>query len=43
MAAVVIAVVGVISERWLREGATRSIVPLMREAFDLVAAGLPEN
>lgn len=43
MAAVVIAVVGVISERWLREVATRSIVPLMREAFDLVAAGLPEN
>ena len=38
-AAVVIAVVGVVSERWLRDGASGSIVPRMRKAFDLVAAG----
>jgi AcrR family transcriptional regulator len=42
-AAVVSAVVGVVLERWLRDGPSGSIVPLMRKAFDLVAAGLPEN
>jgi AcrR family transcriptional regulator len=42
-AAVVTAVVGVVSERWLRDGPSGSIVPLIRKAFDLVAAGLPEN
>jgi AcrR family transcriptional regulator len=41
-AAVVIAVVGVVAERWLRDAPSGSIVPLLRKAFDLVAAGLPE-
>src|SRR5215475_8895128 len=42
-AAVVIAVVGVVSDRWLRDCPSDSIVPLMRTAFDLVAAGLAED
>jgi len=42
VAAIVVAVVGVVSERWLRDGPSGSIVPLMRRAFDLVAAGLSE-
>src|SRR5262245_46207467 len=42
-AAVVIAVIGVVSDRWLRGGPSGSIVPLMRAAFDLVAAGLSED
>jgi AcrR family transcriptional regulator len=42
-AAIAIAVVGVVSERWLREGPTGSIVPPLRKAFDLVAAGLRES
>jgi hypothetical protein len=40
-AAVVIAVVGNVTERWLRDGPSGSVVPLLRKAFDLVAAGLP--
>ena len=43
VAAVVIAVVGVVTDRWLRDGPSGSIVPLMRKAFDLVAAGLPQD
>jgi hypothetical protein len=43
VAAVVIAVVGVVTGRWLRDGPSGSIVPLMRTAFDLVAAGLSED
>jgi hypothetical protein len=43
VAAVVTAVVGVVVERWLRDGPSGSIVPFIRKAFDLVAAGLPEN
>jgi AcrR family transcriptional regulator len=43
VAAVVIAVVGVVSSRWLRDGPSGSIVPLMRTAFDMVAAGLSED
>lgn len=42
-AAVVTAVVGVVSECWLRDGPSGSIVPLLRKAFELVAAGFPEN
>src|SRR5262245_24251592 len=38
-----IAVVGVVTGRWLRDGPSGSIVPLMRTAFDLVAAGLPDD
>jgi AcrR family transcriptional regulator len=41
--AVIIAVVGVIQEHWLQGGPTGSIVPLLRSAFDQVAAGLPEK
>ncbi len=40
-ASVVIAVVGNVTERWLRDGPSGSVVPLLRKAFDLVAAGLP--
>jgi AcrR family transcriptional regulator len=40
-ASVVIAVVGNVTQRWLRDGPSGSVVPLLRKAFDLVAAGLP--
>src|SRR5215472_1898601 len=40
-AAVVVAVVGLVVERWLRDGPSGSVLPLMRKAFDLVTAGLP--
>ncbi|HVV46483.1 MAG TPA: TetR family transcriptional regulator [Bryobacteraceae bacterium] len=42
-AAVVTSVVGTVVDRWLRDGPTGSIVPLLRRAFELVAAGLPET
>jgi AcrR family transcriptional regulator len=42
-AAIVSAVVGVVLERWLRDGPSGSVVPLMRKAFDLVSGGLPES
>lgn len=42
-AAVVIAVVGLVMERWLRDGPTGSAGPHLRKAFDLIAAGLPEK
>src|ERR1017187_661936 len=42
-AAVVTAVVGTIVDRWLRDGPSGSIVPLLRKAFELVATGFPEN
>ncbi|HKE23643.1 MAG TPA: TetR family transcriptional regulator [Bryobacteraceae bacterium] len=42
-AAVVVAVVGLVVERWLRDGPSGSVLPLMRKAFDLVTAGLPEK
>jgi AcrR family transcriptional regulator len=42
-AAVVTSVVGTVMDRWLREGPTTSIVPILRKAFELVAAGLPES
>jgi AcrR family transcriptional regulator len=41
--AVVIAVVGVVQERWLHDGPTGSIIPLLRSAFAQIAAGLPER
>jgi AcrR family transcriptional regulator len=42
-AAVVTSVVGTVVDRWLREGPAGSIVPGLRKAFELVAAGLPET
>jgi AcrR family transcriptional regulator len=42
-AAVVTAVVGTVVDRWLRDGPSGSIVPLLRKAFDLVVTGFPEN
>ncbi len=42
-AAVVIAVVGLVVERWLRDGPSGPVVPHLRKALDLVAAGLPEK
>jgi AcrR family transcriptional regulator len=42
-ATVLISVVATVTERWLRDGASRPLDPLLRKAFDLVAAGLPEK
>jgi hypothetical protein len=42
-AAVVTAVVGTVLDRWLHDGPSGSIVPLLRKAFELVASGLQEN
>ena len=42
-AAVVMAVVGTVVDRWLRDGPTGPIVPLLRKALELVAAGFPEH
>lgn len=42
-AAVVTAVVGTVMGRWLEDEPSGPIVPLLRRAFGLVAAGLPEN
>lgn len=42
-AAVVSGVVSVVVERWLREGPSGSVVPLLRKAFELIAAGLPDK
>jgi hypothetical protein len=42
-ASVVTAVVGTVMDRWLRDGPSGPIVPLLRRAFELVAAGFPEN
>jgi hypothetical protein len=42
-AAVVTAVVGTVVDRWLRDGPSGPIVPLLRKAFELVATGFPEN
>jgi len=41
--AVVAAVVATVVDRWLRDGPSGSIVPLLRKAFELVSTGLPEN
>jgi len=41
-AAVATAVIGTVMDRWLRDGPSGPIVPLLRQAFELVAAGLPE-
>ncbi|HVW10903.1 MAG TPA: TetR family transcriptional regulator [Bryobacteraceae bacterium] len=40
-AAVVTSVVGTVVDRWLRDGPTGSIVPMLRKAFELVAGGFP--
>ena len=42
-AAVVIAVIGTVMDRWLRDGPSGPILPLLRKAFELVAAGFPET
>lgn len=42
-AAVVTAVVGTVVDRWLRDGPSGPIVPLLRKAFELVATGFPES
>jgi AcrR family transcriptional regulator len=42
-AAVVTATVETVLDRWLRDGPSGSIVPLLRKAFELVASGFPEN
>jgi len=42
-AAVTSAIISVVMERWLRDGPSCSIVPLMRKAFDLVAFAFQRN
>jgi AcrR family transcriptional regulator len=42
-AAVVTAIVGTVVDRWLRDGPSGSMVPLLRKALELVATGFPEN
>jgi AcrR family transcriptional regulator len=42
-AAVVTAAVGTVVDRWLRDGPSGPIVPLLHKAFELVATGFPEN
>jgi AcrR family transcriptional regulator len=42
-AVVVTAVVGTVMDRWLCDGPSGPIVPLLRETFELVATGFPEN
>lgn len=42
-AAVMTAVVGTVMDRWLRDGPSGPIVPLLRTAFELVASGFPET
>jgi len=43
LAAVVTSVVGVVAERWMRDGPSTSIVPHLREAFDLLATDFMVN
>jgi AcrR family transcriptional regulator len=42
-ASVVTAVIGTVMDRWLRDGPSGPIVPHLRKAFELVAAGFPES
>jgi len=42
-AAVAVAVIETVMDRWLRSGPSGSMVPFLRKAFELVAAGFPEN
>jgi AcrR family transcriptional regulator len=42
-AAVVTSVIGTVMDRWLRDGPSGPILPLLRKAFELVAAGFPES
>ncbi|MEJ2080163.1 MAG: TetR family transcriptional regulator [Acidobacteriota bacterium] len=42
-AAVVTAVIGTVMDRWMSDGPSGPILPLLREAFELVAAGFPES
>lgn len=42
-AAVVATVVGTVVDRWLSNGPSGSVIPLLRKAFELVASGFPEN
>ena len=42
-AAVVTAVIGTVMDRWLRDGPSGPMLPLLRKAFELVAAGFPES
>ena len=43
VAAVVTAVIGIVMDRWLRDGPSGPILPQLRKAFELVAAGFPES
>lgn len=43
VAAVVTAVIGTVMDRWLRDGPSGPMLPLLRKAFELAAAGFPES
>jgi AcrR family transcriptional regulator len=42
-AAVVTSVIGTVMDRWLRDGPSGPLLPQLRKAFELVAAGFPER
>jgi AcrR family transcriptional regulator len=42
-AAVVTAVIGTVMDRWLRDGPAGPMLPMLHNAFELVAAGFPEG
>jgi AcrR family transcriptional regulator len=42
-AAVVTAIIGTVMDRWLRDGPSGPILPMLRKAFEFAAAGFPEG
>jgi AcrR family transcriptional regulator len=42
-AAVTTAIIGTVMDRWLRDGASGPLLPLLRKSFELAAAGFPES
>jgi len=42
-AAVVTAIIGTVMDRWLRDGPSGPMLPLLRKAFELAATGFPES
>lgn len=42
-AAAMTAIIGTVMDRWLRDGASSPMLPLLRKSFELAAAGFPES